>query len=266
MFHEMKPIMRRGLGLLVIVCTALVWTVSTGLARKQLRTRTCQGKGNLDVTVTDSLERRFVGKENIEAWLDKEYRAYAGLPLDSVDLGRIEHIIQSHSAVNECQAWLTDDGVLHVRLSQRQPVVRFDDGRNGYYADATGFLFPLQARGGADVPLVEGHIPLKVARGYKGEPATPEERMWLARMVDLACYMQGTVWEQNIRHISVSADGDLTLYPLEGKERFLFGPAVRVPQKFALMERYYESVAPAFQPGHYSTVDLRYRGQLVCRQ
>ena len=262
----MMPIVRRGLGLLLIVTCAAVWVVSTGMSRKQLRTRTCQGKGKLDVTVTDSLERRFVGKENIEAWLDKEYRAYAGLPLDSVDLCRIEQIIQSHSAVKDCEAWLTDDGILHVQLSQREPVVRFDDGKNGYYADATGFIFPLQARGEVDVPVVDGQLPLRIPRGFKGEPAEEAEKQWLAQMVDLACFMKGSVWEKNISHISVSADGNLTLYPAQGQERFLFGPPVRIEEKMNLMGRYYDTVAPSQAPGYYRTVDLRYRGQLVCRQ
>ena len=95
------------------------------------RARTCQGKGTLDVLVADSLERRFVGKEDVAAWLEKEYKAYAGLPLDSVDLGRIERLVEAHSVVRSCEAWLTDDGILHVELSQRQPVVRFECGDNG---------------------------------------------------------------------------------------------------------------------------------------
>ena len=37
----MMPIVRRGLGLLLIVTCAAVWVVSTGMSRKQLRTRTC---------------------------------------------------------------------------------------------------------------------------------------------------------------------------------------------------------------------------------
>ena len=124
----MKPIFRRGLGLLVILSCCLVWVLSTSMARKQRRSRTCQGKGKLEVLVTDSLERRFVTREDIELWLDNEYRAYAGLPMDSVDLDRIEKIICSHSAVRECESWLTDDGILHVSISQREPVVRFQDG------------------------------------------------------------------------------------------------------------------------------------------
>lgn len=260
----MKPIVRRGLGLLVILSFSIAGLISSKMGEKQRRGRTCQGKANLEVVVSDSLERHFVTRQDIEEWLDKEYRAYAGLPLDSVDLHRIEGIIAGHSAVRECQAWLTDDGILHVRLSQREPVVRFDDGRNGCYADAEGFIFPLQARGEADVPLISGNIPLKWKRGFKGFPEEEEERTWLMQAVALVHAMKGTSWEQTIGQIRADGNGDLVLLPREGKEAFIFGPPVGIDEKFRLLSAYYQRVAP-LQKG-YKTVDLRYSGQLVCKK
>ena len=230
----MKPIARRGLGLLLVACCFLTWMLTSSMSRKELRGRTCQGKGTLDVLVTDSLERRFVTREDIEHWLETEYRAYAGLPLDSVNLDRIENIICAHSAVRDCEAWLTDDGILHVALSQRQPVMRIQDGQNGYYSDAEGFLFPLQARGSV--------------------------------MLGMVNTIHGSIWEENISQITVNKDGDLVLIPREGKERFLFGAPTRVQDKLELMAAYYESVAPSKEPGWYTLVDVRHRRQLVCRR
>ena len=260
----MKPIFRRGLGLLLIAGCVAVWIVTSGMSSRALRQRTCQGKGSLDVTITDSLERQFVGKADVAGWLSKEYGAYAGLPLDSVDLDRIEKLVCAHSVVREAQAWITDDGVLHVQLSQRQPVVRFDDGTNGYYADATGFVVPLQSRGTVEVPVVDGRIPMKIPRGFKGTPADEAEKMWLDQVIGLVNYIRGTVWEGNIVKMTVTPKRDLVLTPRTGQEQFIFGEPVRVPEKMRLMKAYYESVVPV-QPD-YRTVDLRYRGQLVCRK
>lgn len=262
----MKPIVRRGLGLLLILACAAVWVVSSGMSRKALRVRTCKGKETLEVIVKDSLERKFVAKEDVEKWLDKEYRAYAGLRLDSVNLGKIESIVLGHSAVRTCQAFLTDDGTLHIELTQRQPAVRFDEGTNGYYCDAEGFIFPLQARGSVEVPVVDGALPLHVTRGFKGAPATDAEKEWLQKILAMAAYMKGTLWEKNIDRISVQKDGNLVITPVAGKEKFFFGPPVRIAEKFSLMDKYYTTVAPSKEPGHYSTVDVRYKGQLVCRR
>lgn len=262
----MKPIFRHSLGLLLTAVCAAVWMVSTGMARHGLRARTCQGKGSLQVTVTDSLERRFVARADVQEWLDKEYGAYAGLPLDSVDLSRIERIICSHSAVRDCEAWLTDDGVLHVQLSQRQPVIRLEDGHNACYADQTGYLFPLQSRGSVQVPVVSGKIPFPLEKGFKGYLEDPAGKLWLDQVIALVGYMEGTVWEKDIRRVVVKDSGELVLYPVQGKEEFLFGPPVRIPEKFMLLTAYYRSVAPSKDPGYYSKVDLRYRKQLVCKK
>lgn len=262
----MKPLLRKGLGALVIVAGVALWIVATGMSARQRRLRTCTGKETLDVRVLDSLERRFVDKADVESWLDNEYRAYAGMRLDSVDLKRIEQIVNGHSAVRSCQAWLTDDGSLHVALTQRQPVVRLQSGQNGYYADASGFLFPLQRRSSVEVPVVDGAIPLKVPRGFKGEPGTEAEKQWLRAMLGMMAYMDKTPWQENISQITVDEGGNLVLIPREGRERFLFGRPERVEEKFALMSSYYESVRPTKEAGYYGTVDVRYRKQLVCRK
>lgn len=261
----MKPIVRRGLGLLLIIACAVVWVVSSGMSRKALGIRTCRGKETLEVIVKDSLQRKFVAREDVEKWLDKEYRAYAGLRLDSVNLGKIESIVLGHSAVRSCEAYLTDDGTLHIELTQRQPAVRFDDGTNGYYCDAEGFIFPLQARGSVDVPVVDGKLPLSVPKDFKGSPQGEYQQQWLQKMLAMAAYMKSSRWEDNIQKISVRDDGNLVLTPVQGNEKFIFGPPVRVAEKFALMEKYYTAVAPSKEPGTYTTVDVRYKGQVICR-
>ena len=260
----MKPIFRRGLGLLVIAACAALLVITTSMSGRERRRHTCGGRSVLDVIVTDSLERRFVNKDDVAGWLENEYRNYVGLPLDSVDLRRVEKLVGAHSVVRDCQAWLTDDGILHVELSQRQPVVRFDDGVNGYYADATGFVFPLQERGSADVPVVDGKIPMRIPKGFKGTPADAAQAAWLSQIIGMINTLRGTVWEKNIVRISVDEKENLVLTPRQGGERFLFGPPVRVKEKMGLMDAYYTSGLADKKV--YRTVDVRYRGQLVCRK
>jgi cell division protein FtsQ len=73
-------------------------------------------------------------------------------------------------------------------------------------------------------------------------------------------------WKDKIVQISVREDGDLILIPREGRERFLFGQPEDVEEKFSKMEKYYTHILPAKGEGHYRTVDLKYKGQIVCRE
>ncbi|MBR1569873.1 MAG: hypothetical protein IJ823_05570 [Bacteroidales bacterium] len=260
----MKPIVRRGLGVLTILACGAIWILTSRMSARERRARTCQS--GIRVTVLDSAERHFVSKADIEEWLDKDYHAYVGLPLDSVNLDRIEQLLLTRSGVRGCEAWLTDDGVLHIDITQREPAVRFQNGKTGFYADASGFIFPLQAGETASVPVVDGKIPLKVEEGFKGYLDDPAQQAWLQQIIGLMNFIKGSVWENNIRQMTVNADGNLVLIPWEGREKFIFGEPVRVQEKFLLMRSYYEGVVPSKDPGYYSTVDLRYRNQLVCRK
>ena len=244
--------------LITIALFIAVWVISSGMATSRRRGKTCQG---IKVEIADSLERRFVAKEDVKEWM-QDYGVYIGLPLDSVRLDRIETIMDSRSAVRKSQAWLTEDGYIHIALTQREPIVRFQDGNNGYYADASGFIFPLQSRFTVRVPIVDGALPLKVERGYKGDRCDDE---WLMKMIGMVNYMKGSVWEGIISQISVNTDGDLVLIPREGKERFLFGSPDRAADKFRLVRRYYESIRPNNAEGKYSLVDVRQERQIVCR-
>ena len=73
-------------------------------------------------------------------------------------------------------------------------------------------------------------------------------------------------WNGKIVQISVEKGGDLILVPREGKEKFLFGQPEDIADKFDKMEKYYTHIIPAKGEGHYRTVDLKYKGQIVCRE
>ena len=134
------------------------------MAGRQLRsTYTCQG---LEVTIKDSLENSFVSAADVKAYLDREYGIYKGIPLDSLDMVRIESIIDGRSAVKKSQAYVTRDGILHIDVTQRKPVVRFQKAGGGFYADKEGYIFPLQKSYASHVQIIDGNIPLAANSGY----------------------------------------------------------------------------------------------------
>ena len=80
--------------LFCIVCSFIAGSAS----------RTSLKCSRLEVVVADSIRNGFVSKADIRQYLDKEYGQYIGIPIDSLDLTKIEKIIDGRSAVMKSQA------------------------------------------------------------------------------------------------------------------------------------------------------------------
>ena len=229
-------------------------------SRKEL---VCKG---IEIVISDSLQNSFVSEADIRKYIDKEYMGWKGMPLDSIDLVKVEKIIDGRSAVKKSQAFVTRDSMLRVTVTQRKPVVRFQRNDGGFYADSEGYIFPLQSSYASHVQIVDGHIPLAANSGYKGIIENRKEREWFERMMSVVNHIdRSKVWKDKIVQISVREDGELILVPREGKELFHFGHPVNIADKFARMEKYYTHIVPAKGKQTYKTVDVRFDGQIVCR-
>ena len=258
----MKKGLRITLAALAFCLLAVCLYAIYGLNESKRKQVTCSG---IKVEFADSL--RFVAAEDIEGYLKKEYGHCIGQRLDSVDLRKVEKILDSKGAILKTEAYTTPDGVLNVRVYQREPVVRFQKGDYGFYSDERGFLFPLQRNYTSNVAIIDGNIPLSVEKGFKGEPKTAAEKQWLAGIIELADYMDNSeIWSGNICQISVDSTGDLRMIPRQGKEVFIFGKPDDIEDKFRRIGEYYTAIVPEKGNGSYSTVNVKYKGQIVCRQ
>ncbi len=260
----MKPVVRNILALsfLALVAVCLMAAMEASSAKKGKLT--CK---SLSVIIKDSLENSFVSAADIKKYIDAESGGYIGKRLDSIDLAGIEKIIDGKSAVFKSEAYITKDGVLNISVTQRRPFVRFQRADGGFYADREGYIFPLQGNYTAYVPVIDGNIPVNISGSYKGEAGSEKEKKWIKDMIGLIEYMdESGVWADNIVQITVRDNGDLILIPRQGKEKFLFGGPDDIEEKFSRMEKYYTGIVPAKGEGYYSSVNVKYDGQIVCRK
>ena len=201
---------------------------SSGVSKASRNKTVCN---DVSVTIRDSLQSRFVSGKDILEYLDKGYGKTEG-----------------------------------IDITQRKPLMRFQKGNKGFYADAHGYIFPMKTGKSSYVVVIDGEIPLHLENTDRGKATSGDERLWLEQMTELVEYMSGhQVWENNIVQIHVEKNGDLILIPREGKERFIFGKPSGVEEKFSLMDCYYTGIVPVKGKDYYRTVDLRYDGQIICK-
>lgn len=208
---------------------------------------------------------RFVTEEDVVNRLKKGYGDCIGMHLDSLKLHKIEEIIDGEGAVKKSQAYITEDGVLHIHVTQREPFVRLQGEDFGFYVDHDGYIFPLQQNYTSHVAVVDGHIPVNIPVGFKGMAPHKGEQEWINGIISMLDFMHGSIWDKNIVQIHVQEGGQLCLVPREGKEMFLFGKPVEVSEKFDRIEKYYGFIKPTVEEDHYTRVDVRYNGQIVCK-
>ncbi len=257
----MKKAVTYILSAVVIALAVAYLVVCLGLVREKRQDTLCTG---LNVIVLDSVHTSFITAGDVGRHLDREYGKYIGLQIDSINLTRIEDIIDSKSAVFKSQAYVSTDGILNIRISQRTPLLLFKTDSAEYFADAEEFIFPMQGRGTDRVITVTGSIPLTVGKDFKGDLQDEAQTEWLTGIVAMAQHIRKYhVWEDVA--VSVQENGDIILSPKREDVSFIFGEPKDIQRKFSRINKYYLAVVPDKGEDHYSSVNVKYAGQLVCR-
>lgn len=249
---------------LMLVLVAAIVLFFSSVASRHRHTVACKG---IEITILDSAETKFISKAGVKDALAREYGYYVGQRIDSVNLAKIERIVDAKSAVLKSEAYVTVDGILHVEVRQKEPAIKFIGTSGSFYADRDGNIFPLQARPKEGIPVVEGNIPVRVESGYCGPAKTQREKDWIAGVIDMEEFIASSrTWRQGVKTVLVDGEGDIVLKMTQGKERFIFGRPTDIEAKFRAMEDYYKYVVPAHDTGHYSSVSLKTPDRLVCRK
>ena len=259
----MKKALKHTLFALVTLAFAALCAAVLAVAENSRRTLACK-----EIRAEIRGGQGFIDEDDVKAYVSNYYGTFTGERIDSVDLNRIEKILSRRDAVKKATAWTTDDGVLHISIVEREPAARFEDGSGGgFYADAEGFIFPLKKGVEPPVPLVSGKIPVRAGSGYNGEPSSEGERRWLREALTLTAFRQkNRQWQEIIAGIEVDENGEFTLLPIEGKEKFLIGNAGGLEEKFARIEKYYRYIRPAGEENRYRSVNVKYKDRIICKR
>lgn len=134
-----------------------------------------------EIVIADSTaERQLVTSGMIRQWLAQDNIATNGQPLNDVDLQGIERGLVKRGFVRQATAYATLDGVLHIEVFQRRPLLRLlTDGYDCYVA-ADGFVFNTEAAASPIyVPVVTGSFRPQFSPGYEGYGSS-----WCDSLVD----------------------------------------------------------------------------------
>ncbi len=227
------------------------------------KTRTCTGIRTL---VTGCSEAQFIRPEDIEGILTRNCGELRDRACRSIDLAQIETLLDSQDVIRNCEVFFTRDGMLNVALCEREPILRIQTSRGGFYVDREGVMFPLQRVHTVNVPIVDGKVPVGWKEFETKDCGSEYKRHWLQGTIDLALALKADPdWRSKFTQFHCTDKYGLVLIPKEGQERFVIGEPVEIGKKIRKMGKYYTHIRPKDSEKRYRKVDLRYDGQIICK-
>ena len=214
----------------------------------------------IEIEIMNNQDFYLIDQFEIQALLDKEQSVVLGTNFDQVDIKLLERQVEENPFVAEIDIFMSVTGVLGAKVSQAQPIGRLMSSRGpDQYIDVTGKLLPMNTDYTARVPLIS------FAEYPQWESNLGENDLGKQLMEFLIFINKDELWKAQIAQLVVSEENELTLWPQMTKQLILFGPADEIEEKFKKLKLFYKEVLPKKGWNTYSSINLKYKNQLVCK-
>ncbi len=181
--------------------------------------------------------------------------------IGEVDLHRIEAVVEENPFVSDADAYLTQNGALHIRVWQREPVLRVLDNNGGnYYLDKSGAMMPFSRWHTPRVLVATGNIAPYAPDFLDKKKNSLKDAFELAQLIQ-----QDPVLAVFIQQIHLNNANEFILVPLIGDQKIVLGNLRNIEDKLRRLKIFYQEGMPYAGWNKYKTIMLKYDGQVVCR-
>ena len=218
--------------------------------------------GDLRITILDYDQRRFVTKQDLQKIITDTFSTgLNGIPVGSLDVKRIEQVLYSNNFIETADVYIDATSHVNIKITQREPLLRVVDMEgSSYYIDMKGRFIPSSRHYTARVPVATGFIN---NRNYNIPIENPENPLFSLFVLAQALRTDDFMNAQ-IEQIFIEKDGEFQLVPKIGNQRILIGNAIDLEQKFRRLKIFYKEAIPYEGWTKYSTINVKYKGQIVC--
>lgn len=257
--------MRRILKILLFIPVIYVFflPVYTALTFK---TKPC---GGVIIDISDSADYHSVTKRQL---LNMAYSAaprIAGKQVKDISIPDIENRINVLRELKVAEVYLSIDGMLHVYVKQRRPIMRVMPGDGGdYFVDREGVVIRRRNLYNPRLHIVEGNVNISSAM-LNGVSIldTSIKRSILKDIYYLVNYINDDkFWSAQIDQIYVDGNDEIDLIPRIGNQVIHLGSTENFEGKLSNLEAFYEKVLPEVGWNRYSVINLEFKDQIVCKR
>ena len=193
-------------------------------------------------------ENLYISEDMVNKLLIQKYGPLRNVPKERVVLNTIESVLRANDMVKDAQVYLTVDGKLNTKITQRYPIGRVA-GERPFYLDDEGLQMPLSPSHSARVPIITGNITGK----------TLEDAYVILKYIN-----QDPFLSKNVIGIHIEGESD---YQLRFRlEHFVvrLGDTRDLDEKFKNFKAFYTKAVQENTLMSYQVVSLEFENQVVC--
>ena len=203
----------------------------------------------------------FIEREEIDAILKQNQGILIGKKLEQINLDEIEDKLKSNPYIALAKVYADMDGVIHIEVKQRQPILRvINAGNQDFYIDRTGLKMPVSPNFTANVLVANGTI----MENFSGRIDTLHTQLAVDLYKTAAFIKKDSLWDAQIEQIFVNEQKDIELIPRVGNQRIILGNADSLEVKMSNLMAFYKQAMPKVGWERYTTINIKYTNQVVC--
>ena len=186
-----------------------------------------------------------------------------GRNLNNINIHNLENMLKANPFIEYAKIFADMDGVIHVQIRQRKPILRIINMANlHFYIDQNGLKIPISENFTARVLVANGLID----ENFSGKVDTLNSKL-AKDLFNAAMFIKNdTLWDDQIEQLYVSLNGDIEIVPRVGNHKIILGDADSLQTKFRNLLVFYKKALPKVGWDTYKTINLKYANQIICEK
>lgn len=216
-----------------------------------------------DVKVLIAGSRSFIDRAQIDSILLAQQGPLVGRLLNKINIHLLENTLKANPFIEMAKIYADMDGVIHVQIEQREPVLRVLNLTNqDFYIDRNGFKIPTSNNFTAGVLVASGFI----LEDFSGQVDTLKTGMAHDLYTTALFIRKDTLWNDQIEQLYVNAQNEIEMVPRVGNHKIILGNADSLQVKFRNLLIFYKEALPKVGWDAYTAINLKYANQIVCEK
>lgn len=205
----------------------------------------------------------FIERAEIDEILKSKNGLLIGRRLSGIDIQYLENKLKANPFIEYAKVYIDMNGVIHAEVKQRVPVLRILNlSGQDFYVDQNGLKIPLSDHFTARVLAANGLI----LEDFSGKVDTLRTKLSKDLFLTAKYIAEDSLWNDQIVQMYVNEKNDIELVPRVGNQKIILGNADNLKEKFRNLLLFYKKALPQAGWDTYSSINLKFKGQIVCEK